>query len=566
MYETKSLRLIFFGIGLIAVVALTGMNVLSMYELRESTIEAAYDNKKNQIEEFTNQVRFRFFQPFRGIRKLDIEYYEQYFKEHGEIPPSFRDVLIDASQDSIFSEIYYSSHEQDHCLDTSKPIYKFNPTSREFEELNEVSELVCDGLGLARSRMKVLIDDIRWNNKSTFDTHRSMTLSLVNLTEREVIGHLVFTINRDYLVGDYLARNLVEKFGPSEETGIIVWLRDYMQEEILTASDPEALYHRDFADIRQRFPDLLENWVLHAKILDSPTVAATDASLVRNMIVLGSAVLALFGALLFMFITSKRERELSQRQASFLANVTHELKTPLSAMQAAGENLSDGRVTDSGRIKSYGNHIYSETIRLGKMIEKLLDVARIDSGQTSVQLTPQKLQSLVEEYYESHYSFVTEKGFTFKLDIEPNLPQVLVDPDHFEAIINNLVDNALKYSFDQKLITLTVKKMNGGIGLMVSDRGIGIPKNSQKKIFEKFYRLEDSMTAKTKGHGLGLSIVKSLVELNNGSIRIESTVNEGTSIYVIFPVYETNNNMQQETEIHYESVKKELQTTNYVKQ
>jgi signal transduction histidine kinase len=564
MYETKSLRLIFFGIGLIAVVTLTAMNILSMYELRESTIEAAHDNKKNQIEEFTNQVRFRFFQPFRGIRKLDVEYYEQYVKEYGEIPPSFRNVLIEASQDSIFSDIYYSPHDQDHCLDTSKPIYKFNPVSREFEELNEVSELVCDGLGLARSRMKVLIEDFRWNNKATFDTHRSMTLSLINLTEREVIGHLVFTINRDYLVGDYLAKNLVEKFGPSEETGIVVWLRDYMQEEILAASDPDILYHRDYADIRQRFPDLLENWVLLARILDSPTVAATDASLARNLIVLGSAVLALFGALLFMFITSKRERELAQRQASFLANVTHELKTPLSTMQAAGENLSDGRVRDAGRIKSYGNHIYNETIRLCIMIEKLLDVARVDSGQTTVQLTPQKMQLLVKEYYESHYNFVSGKGFRFEIDIEPNLPQVLVDPDHFEAIINNLVDNAIKYSFNEKSIKLAVKRMEDGVGLVVTDRGIGIPRNSHKKIFEKFYRLEDSMTAKTKGHGLGLSIVKSLVELNNGNISIKSTVNEGTSFYVVFPVYETYDTVEQETEKHYKSVKKEMQTINYV--
>lgn len=565
MYNTKSVRLIFFWIGLIAVMALTGMNVYSMYELRESTIEAAKDDKKNQIEEFTTQVRYRFLQPFRGIRKLDIEYFQQYYEYHYDFPENFKDVLAEASQDSIFNDIYFSPHNEDHCLDPEKPIYKFNKSTNNFDRIDSVSELVCDGLGLARSRLKVLIEDIRWNNKATSDTHRSMTLSMINLTDREVAGHLIFTINREYVVNDYLAKNLKEKFGPSDETGMVVWLRDYMQEEILTSSDASMYYNRDFIDISQRFPDLLENWVLHAKITDSPTIAATNASLARNLIVLGSAVLALFGALLFMFITSKRERELVQRQAGFLANVTHELKTPLAAMQAAGENLSDGRVTDSTRIKTYGNHIYSETIRLRKMIDKLLDIARLDSGQTTSQFTPQKLQDLVLEYFQSHYNFVTSKGFEFEIDIDPNLPKVMADPDHFETIISNLVDNAVKYSFDEKYIKISLKRSDTGVCLIVKDRGIGIPKKVQNRIFEKFYRLEDSMTAKTKGHGLGLAIVKSLVELNSGSVQLESTLNEGTSFIVKFPFHESVDVVELGTDEQYDYLNKELQPTEYVK-
>ncbi len=565
MFNTKSLRLIFFGIGLIAVVALTAMNIYSMHELRKSTIEVAQEDKKNQIEEFTTQVRFRFFQPFRSIRKLDIEHLQQYYDDYNDFPDAFKDIMIDASLDSIFYDIYYSPHGEDHCLNDSYPMYKFNTQNRQFEIEENISTQVCDGLGLARSRMKVLIDEYRWNNKASFDTHRSMTLSMINLAEREIVGHLIFTINQDYLVNDYLAKNLIEKFGPSDETGIVVWLRDFMQEEILASSDPNIEHNRDFIDIRQRFPDLLENWSLHAKIIDSPTIAATNASLFRNLVVLVSAVLALFGALLFMFLTSKRERELAQRQAGFLANVTHELKTPLAAMQAAGENLSDGRVTDKDRIKSYGNHIYTETIRLRKMIEKLLDIARVDAGHNTIQLTPHKLQDLVQEYYDSHEAYVQSRGFRFELEAEPGLPDVLVDPDHFETIISNLVDNAIKYSFDDKEIKLSVQKTKTGVSLTVTDSGIGIPKKSHQQIFEKFYRLEDSMTAKTKGHGLGLSIVKKLVELNQGSIDLKSSPGKGTTFIVEFPVYQLEAETEKEMERHYEYVNKELQTSDYVK-
>lgn len=557
MNRNRSFRLLFFSIGMIAVAMLTGMNVYSLYELRESTIEAAYDHKKNQIDEFTNQVRYRFFEPFRGIRKLDINYLESHFNQTGGFPTVFNNVISTASRDSIFGEIYYSPDQQNHCQDPDAPIYRFNPSTAQFEELEQIDSLVCDGMGLARSRMRVLIEDYRWNNKATFDTHRSMTLSMINSKERRVVGHLTFLINRDYLINEYIARQMEEKFGPTNQTGVRVWLRDFMQEEILASSDPSEVFSRDVQiDIRQRFPDLLDNWILYAEIVDSPTIAASNASLWRNLFVLGTAVLVLFGALIFMYITAKRERDLAQRQSGFLANVTHELKTPLAAMQAAGENLSDGRVADKDRIRIYGEHIYRETIRLSKMIEKLLDIARLDSGRSTVQPSPQDPSELLRKTYQNHLGYLQEQGFEFDFHLEENLPPVLVDPDHFETIMDNLIDNARKYSFDRKRIGLKAEMKDGWIAFTVQDSGIGIPKKSQKRIFEKFYRLEDTLTAKTKGHGLGLSIVKNLVGMNRGEISLTSKPGAGTTFVIRFPVAEAEREQTQlAKEIHESSAK-----------
>lgn len=535
MKNSRSLRLISFGIGLIAVVALTGMNIYSLYELRDNTIQTARDNKKDQIEEFTYQVRHRFFRPFRGIRLLDTEYLREYYEEHRSFPKNFRDVLSAASQDSIFSRIYYSPQQEDHCLDPRQPIFEFRPELEDFLQIDGVPEPVCNGLGLARSRMKVLINDYRWNNKVTFDTHRSMTLSIIDLTRREVTGHLIFIIDRDYLVNDYLSRKLAEQFGPADQTSMVVWLRDFMNEETLASSDPLQEYSRDRVDLRQRFPELLDNWVLYAGIL-SPPALASGASITGNLIVLGFAVLTLFGAFLFMYITAKRERELAQRQAGFLANVTHELKTPLAAMQAAGENLADGRVTETDRIRTYGEHIYKQTLRLGEMIDRLLDVARTDSEvKIASGSGPVPLQELLRSYYETHRTFVTSKGFEFKLEIEPDLPPVSISRDDFFTILGNLVDNALKYSRDEKQISIALRGTPGHVVLSVSDRGIGIPKEAHRRIFEKFYRLEDSMTAKTKGHGLGLSIVRTRVESAGGTISVESNHSGGTTFTIRFP-------------------------------
>jgi signal transduction histidine kinase len=344
-------------------------------------------------------------------------------------------------------------------------------------------------------------------------------------------------INEDYLLNEYIAGEIDKFFGPAEESGVVIWLRDWIQDEVLLSSDPNFTYDRDLhpIDIRQRFSDSLDDWNIHATILDSPTIAASDASLARNLGVLGVAVFVLLGALIFIFINAQRERELADRQAGFLANITHELKTPLAVMQAAGENLSDGRVTEGERLKTYGDHIYNESVRLKRMIEKLLDAAKVDSGQLSSEQAPHYLQELTAEFVEANRSYIEDQGFNFKFTHDKNLPLVMVDADHVETTLNNLVENAMKYSKDHKEIAVKVEKKGRNVAISVSDKGMGIPKKSIRYIFDKFYRVEDTLTAKTKGHGLGLSIVKNMVELNGGTIEVKSEYGKGSTFIVKFP-------------------------------
>lgn len=563
--QSNTLRWFFLGVGIAAVLALTGMNIYSLYALRESTIEAAKENKKIQLEEFTNQVRNRFYRPFSGMRKLDMQGLEESWNASGDFPYQYKSVLVDAINDSLFTDIHFIPSNVDACHDEDQPIYRFDPDSGLFQIVNEPHNYVCDGFGISKSRIRVMIDDYRWNNKVTFDAHRSMTLALINLNERTVIGHLNFLVDRDYLVDGILRPQIIEQFGDTERSGLVVWLRDWMQDEVLVSSDENYVFNRDAVDIWQRFPELLENWVIHAAFLESPTVAASNASLTRNLIVLGVAVLVLFGAFVFMFINAQRERELAMRQAGFLANITHELKTPLAVMQAAGENISDGRVKDGKRLKNYGNHIYNEAVRLKKMIDKLLDVAKVDSGQTMVKQSPNRLEDLVHSYYSAHKDYVEDRGFTFTYKTEKELPLVMVDPDHIETILGNLVENGIKYSSDEKEITLNVFSKKNGVCFSVADKGNGIPKNAQKNIFDKFYRVENALTAKTKGHGLGLAIVKNMVEMNGGTISVTSEPGKGSEFTVRFPAFlKGDNNAQTHPSSRNIQTKSKVEIEDYV--
>jgi len=536
--KANTLRIVFFGIATVAVLALTLLNVYSLNELRNSSIESATDVKKLQIEEFANTIQYHFYSSVWDLRKLEMHSVEAAWQNNQNLPEPFIDILQNVSEDPLYSSIHFIRKNEDGCVDPELPVYRFDEAQNKFVAIGDVPDLVCDGFGISKSRARAIMDDYRFNTRTTFDSHRSLTIALVDLTDNSVVGHLNLMVNKDYLLNDYIAGEMEKAFGSAKESGVVVWLRDWIQDEILLSNDPDYTYNRDQypIDIRQRFSDSLDDWNIHATILESPTIAASDASLMRNLIVLGVAVFVLFGALIFIFINAQRERELAERQAGFLANITHELKTPLAVMQAAGENLSDGRVTEGKRLKIYGDHIYNESVRLKRMIEKLLDAAKVDSGQLSTEQAPHFLQELTAEFIEANRGYIEDQGFTFTFTHDNNLPLVMVDADHVETTLNNLVENAMKYSREEKEISVKVEKKGGYVAISVSDKGTGIPKSSLRYIFDKFYRVEDSLTAKTKGHGLGLSIVKNMVELNGGTIDVKSDYGKGSTFIVKFPI------------------------------
>lgn len=540
--KIKSLRWALLAAGIIVLVGLTAMNVYSLYALRNRALEADRQAMKIQVAEFADRVRYRFFKTLQenGLAAWDMARVQQTFQTTGNLPENAVETIYKASKDFIFKNIYYVPADAESC-DGGQRVMMFHPSSKSFIPVDNPPRVVCNSMEIARTRMKILMDDnYQFNNKVLFDTHRSMIVALVNQNTDHVFGYLAMPINQDYMIENYLRPQIVETFGSGSESELNLWLRNWTNEDLIASSNPSAQYRPDQIDFVQQFPDFFDDWRIYVSFDEMHALASSRSSLLINLIILGAAFVFLVGALLFLFLTAKRERELAERQSGFLANVTHELKTPLAVMQAAGENLADGRVESRDRLKSYGSHIYSEAVRLRKMIDKLLDVAKADAGEAFIHPKPVDIADKVDAFIAEHQEFIEGKGFELKTSVKKDLPMVMVDEHSLDTVLRNLVNNAMKYSSDNKFVGIYLSQKNNDILLKIEDHGIGISKQSLSHIFEKFYRVEDTLTAKTKGYGLGLSIVQNLVQLNGGTIYVDSEEGKGSIFTVSLPAIETS--------------------------
>ncbi|AXJ01794.1 His Kinase A (phospho-acceptor) domain-containing protein [Cyclonatronum proteinivorum] len=535
MNNIFSTRRMLLALGIIGVLALTGMNLYSIYALHMSAVTTSVEKNREQLDDLSQWVRVRLRQNSGNLWRLEASEIRRVAESPDAIPEPLLQYLRHASADQLFDDIFFT-FDGDRICSGEAQVLRFDGASDRLVEASNIPEQVCRGVGLVSTRMNVLSSTYKWTAYMMTDSYFTFNFVFFNPDEAETVAYISMPINRDYLISGVVGPEIRHRFGDAAESGVLVYLDDWTQRQVLVSNDAANKDISRDHDFIARFSGILEDWNLKMRHIETPEVAASKATLVRNIAVLAVTVFTLMFSLLFLYIVSKRDRELSMRQASFLANVTHELKTPLAVMQAAGENLADGRVTTPERLQSYGEHIFTESMRLRKMIEKLLDVARTEAGQLT--LKPMLLQpdSLVKDHLHEQQGFLNQNNVELDLHIEDDIPKINVDQNSFETILGNLIENAVKYSQNEKYLGIHVYSNQKKVFIEVEDRGTGIPAESQKLIFEKFYRVEDTLTARTKGHGLGLSIVKNLTERNGGQISLSSTYGKGSTFTISFPI------------------------------
>ena len=254
------------------------------------------------------------------------------------------------------------------------------------------------------------------------------------------------------------------------------------------------------------------------------------------------ALATLIAAIWFLIRTARREMRLAEMKASFVANVSHELKTPLALIRMFGETLQSGRVITEEKRREYYGIITRESDRLTSLIDNILDFARIDAGREEFALVPTDVAEVVRDTYEA-YRFQLDNGqFEHHLVIDDDLPRVRADRDAISQVLLNLMSNTVKYSEEERYLAIEVARdtRRGRRGALISvhDHGIGISPEDRRQLFDGFFRASDGRVRRKGGTGLGLALAKHIVDAHGGSLDVESRLVKGTTFRIFLPAVE----------------------------
>ena len=234
-----------------------------------------------------------------------------------------------------------------------------------------------------------------------------------------------------------------------------------------------------------------------------------------------------------------RELRLARQKTDFVSNVSHELKTPLTSIRMFSELLAEGRVMDAERQRSYLSIITAETARLTRLINNVLDFARIDRGEKKYQFQKCDLAQVVRETVQNYRPQLDANGFQVECDLPASSVWVNGDRDALAQVVMNLLSNAEKYSDHRKEISINVRQEASPLPYVevnVMDRGIGVPNGCEQKIFEQFFRAHDSLNSGIQGSGLGLTLARQIARAHGGDVAYEAREGGGSSFCLRLPV------------------------------
>jgi len=270
----------------------------------------------------------------------------------------------------------------------------------------------------------------------------------------------------------------------------------------------------------------------------SPSPGATWSDTTRRgfLVYTGSTLLivaVLIMGILLLTRDVSRESQLNQVRSDFVSAVSHELKTPITLIRLYGETLLEGESFPEEERRGFYQIITREAERLSHLIDRVLTFSRIESGQQQYHLQEGDLRLVVARTLEVYGQYFKQRGFSLTSDLATSLPLVRFDPDGVSQALLNLLDNAAKYSGDSTEVDVRLRGLDGNVILEVEDHGIGIPPEERQKVFEQFYRVPAG--AVKGGYGLGLFLVRHIMEAHGGSVEMESGCGGGSRFRLVFP-------------------------------
>ena len=343
-----------------------------------------------------------------------------------------------------------------------------------------------------------------------------------------------------------IKNNLAPKMQAISQGKMVISAFRVVDDSLIYSTDPNRLDAGARADAQQ-FKDLMikkDFWVLPGYYVGINVVGATLENLVKERTTTSMAILAVLafifaGGIYFLYSNIRREIYLSQAKSEFVSNVSHEIRTPLSLIGMFAETLETGRVTTEEKKREYYGIISKEAARLSRIVNRILNFSQLEANKKTFNFQPVQLNDLAADVLKMYFYPMQEKGFTFEFSADPKAQQVRADKESISEVLVNLLDNAIKYSRSNKNITITTGTEGRYTFIAVKDQGIGIARNHQRDIFDQFYRAPTGDVHTTKGSGLGLALVKKIVEAHDGEIKVESVLDKGSTFTIYFPYINT---------------------------
>jgi signal transduction histidine kinase len=331
-------------------------------------------------------------------------------------------------------------------------------------------------------------------------------------------------------------------------------------DQVIYASDPEAPIDPARADVTEPFfgfrsgpfrvptPDGSSNdqrrgdslrWRLVAQHESGSLEAAVAGVRRRNLAISFGVLLLLTISVALLAISSRRAKRLADQQMEFVAGISHELRTPVAVIRSAAENLSSGVVGNADRVKRYGTMIHGEALRLGEMVERVLQYAGIESGLGFGARTPLDPEEIINTAIDTAIPLLGPDRINIHREIAAALPAVVGDAAALRSAVQNLIANAVKYGGPDRWVGVraehTRDRRRQVVRITVSDHGPGIPPADLPHIFEPFYRGADALSRQVHGNGLGLSLVKRIVTAHGGQVSVTTRPGTGSAFTITLP-------------------------------
>ncbi len=373
----------------------------------------------------------------------------------------------------------------------------------------------------------------------------------------EPVGFLVVELNEEVLSKQYLPELVDRHFGMAGDRTFGVAVRSGQPPytvmvpptpsfPIATAS-PDAIVNlidsvSDEAK-RRGHPTLqtsnaAQQWQLVVQHPAGSLDVAVASWRARNLAISFGLLAVLTGGMILIFLLARRSRQLAKLQIEFVAGVSHELCTPLAIINSAAENLADGVVEGPGQTMEYGGLIRDQGRRLERMIDEVLAFSSGNSGRPTVELRLVEIAGVIAKSLSDSEPMLSDAGFSVEKEISADLPPVMADPSAVVACIENLFSNAMKYANGTRWVAIRARiesdHQHPEVQVSVEDRGIGIPAADIRKIFEPFYRVQEVRDSQIRGVGLGLYLVKRIMEEMGGRVTVSSELGHGSHFHPAF--------------------------------